>query len=449
MKTLPGGAGKTAGVAGMGRSGAAAARLLASRGYTVTGFDSSPGAEAPVNVHRLVKGYPQPSDMAGLSILVTSPGVPPSSRIHELAMRRKIPIVPEVELGWACVRGDTIAVTGSNGKTTTVEWLGHVLKNAPGLSGSVVAGNMGYALCDAVLDNPECPVFSLELSSYQLEAITDFRAVSAAFLNLTPDHLDRHGSMENYSEAKARIFMNQTEQDTAVLNMDDPVTGDMSSKVKGRLLQFSLVREVDAGAWLDPGGMIRFRNSGNTVNVINRSELGIPGRHNTANALAVVCLAFSYGIPVEYLRKALKSFSGVSHRIEPLGRIRGINWVNDSKSTNADSLRVALESFPEKVILLAGGRGKNSDYTVLRNLIENHVKFMVLFGEAALSLEEQWKDSADIHLAENLQEAVKTALKHAVSGDTVLLSPGCASFDQYRDFEERGEHFREIVGGLE
>lgn len=433
----------------MGRSGAAAARLLCSRGYTVIGFDSSPDAVRPEEVSALISGTPGREDLDGLTLLATSPGIPLSSTIYSAAAEAGVPAVPEVELGWACADGDTIAVTGSNGKTTTVEWTGFTLKNSPGTGGAVVAGNMGYAMCDAVLDNPDCPVFSVELSSYQLEAIKDFRSVASAVLNLTPDHLARHGTMENYGAAKARILSNQLSGDTAVLNMDDPLVSSMSSLVKGRLLWFSLEKEVQQGAFLDGSGRIVFRNGAEERVVIHSSRLGIPGRHNVANALAVACLTLSYGVPLDSLAESLAAFRGVPHRLEPLGTAAGLNWVNDSKSTNVDSLKVALESFPERVVLLAGGQGKDSDYSVLSGLIRSRVKAAVLFGSFASALEEQWKGAAEIYLAEDLEEAVKTAVKVASAGDTVLLSPGCASFDQYGNFEERGEHFRRIVGGLE
>ena len=449
MKNLPAGRGKEAGVVGMGRSGAAALRLLSASGYKVTGFDSSLQAVKPDNMTRLVTGDPRPEDFQPLSLIVLSPGVPPSSEIHRLAVGSGVPVIPEIELGWAFSEGDSIAVTGSNGKTTTVEWIGHVLKESPGYREAVVAGNMGYAMCDAVLDNPGCPVFSLELSSYQLETIQDFRPVSAAVLNLTPDHLARHGTMENYGEAKARIFMNQLKGDTGVLNRDDPLLVRMKESVKGTLLWFSLQEEVSRGAFLRSDGKIVYRDGMTETPVLDSSELGVPGRHNIANALAVICLTLSYGVPVESLRRSLRNFRGVPHRLEPLGCRRSLYWVNDSKSTNVDSLKVALESFNEKVILLAGGQGKDSDYSVLNALIGRKVKAAVLFGAAASALEQQWKGAAEILLEDNLEDAVKAAIRLASHGDTVLLSPGCASFDQYMNFEERGEHFRQIVGGLE
>ena len=448
MNILPGGKGKKAGVAGMGRSGAAAARLLSSRGYSVIGFDSSPSAEPVEHLDDLILGRPGVEELKALDLLVLSPGIPLDSSLGRTALEAGITVTGEIELAWRCTDADIIAVTGSNGKTTTVEWTGHVLKRAEGLQKSVVAGNMGYALSDAVIDHPDCPLFTLELSSYQLETISRMHPVSAAFLNLTPDHLARHGTMERYGDAKARMFMNQTALDTAVLNMDDPGLIRYRKSSAAQLMLFSLTDRVVSGAWMDKQGMLRLEKNGESVEIVQAKDLALPGRHNIANALAVICLCGSYGVAPEEISQGLPSFRGVPHRIESLGTARDLIWVNDSKSTNVDSLKVALESFAGKVILLAGGEIKNSDYSVLGPLMKKSVKLAVLFGSAAESLRDQWAGFVEMEIAEDLEEAVKNVLSRSKAGDTVLLSPGCASFDQYRNFEERGEHFRKIVGGL-
>ncbi len=432
----------------MGRSGAAAARLLALRGYSVTGFDGSPEAVKPPHVSRLVTGDPSPGEMKGLDMLVMSPGIPPDSPVTAAANLASVPLVGEVELAGAATQADILGVTGSNGKTTTVEWLGHLLRGTGEYSDAVVAGNMGYAFCDAVVDHPEAPVFAVELSSYQLESAVDLRVRSAAFLNLTPDHLARHGTMKNYGDAKARIFINQRREDTAVLNLDDPLLIPYRTAPPGRILFFSLLEEVSAGAWLDSSGTLRFRDDHGETAVIRREHLSIPGRHNVANALAVICMGASLGIDPASMSDLLASFRGVPHRLEELGTINGARWVNDSKSTNVDSLRVALESFHGGVILLAGGLAKNSDYSVLSKLIRERVKLLVLFGADGGSLEEQWAGTVPSLVTDDLEEAAEIALRDSVPGDTVLLSPGCASFDSYRNFEERGEHFRKIAGRL-
>ncbi|MEA3267074.1 MAG: UDP-N-acetylmuramoyl-L-alanine--D-glutamate ligase, partial [Candidatus Fermentibacteria bacterium] len=295
---------------------------------------------------------------------------------------------------------------------------------------------------------PECPVFVVELSSYQLETTKSLRASSAVILNLTPDHLARHGTMENYGAAKAMVFMNQGSGDCAILNFDDPLLLKYRNSSGGSQKYFSMYEEVPSGTWMDNSGMLWYKDNSRNLAVIHSKELALPGKHNVANALAVICMAASYGIPPDRLVSGLKDFPGVPHRIEPLGTARGLIWFNDSKSTNVDSLRVALESFDEKVILIAGGKEKNSDYSLLNDLIKEKVKSIVLFGSGANSLAAQWKNTTEISVVGRLEEAVKTALTVAENGDSVLLSPGCASFDQYTDFQQRGEHFKKLVQAL-
>lgn len=448
MNILPGGNGKKAGVAGMGKSGAAAARLLSSRGYSVTGFDSSHSASPVKYLDDLILGSAGRKELRDLEILVLSPGVPVDCPLTRAAAETGIEVIGEIELASRCTNADIISVTGSNGKTTTVEWTGHVFRNSRGLKNSVVAGNIGYAFSDAVIDHTDSPLFTLELSSYQLETISLMHPLSAAYLNLTPDHLARHGTMKRYGDAKARMFMNQIGSDTAVLNMDDPLLSPYMNSSAAQLMLFSLSHKVESGAWMDSRGMLRYETCGESIEIIHSEDLALPGKHNIANALAVICLCGSYGVAPEEITKALPSFTGVPHRIESLGSACNLNWVNDSKSTNVDSLKVALESFPKKVILLAGGKIKDSDYSVLGPLLTRTVRSAILFGSGARSLREQWSGYVAMEMAEDLEEAVQAAKRIALSGETVLLSPGCASFDQYSNFEERGEHFRKIVGGL-
>jgi len=442
------GTGKTAGVVGAGRSGAAAARLLAHCGYTVTGFDSRESASGSEHMSRTVFGDFSCDDLSGLSLLVLSPGVPVISPIVIQAEKLGVPVVGEVELALKNTSTDILAVTGSNGKTTTVLWLSHVINTSYSEEGAVAAGNMGYAFSDAVLDNPHCRVFVLELSSYQLETTSSLKASSAVVLNLTPDHLARHGTMQNYGRAKARVFQNQQTDDTAILNYDDPLLNEYRDISNGTQMFFSLKREVPLGAWMDSSGMLYYRDKSETCEVIHSGKLALQGKHNIANALAVICMGASYGIAVENLLPGLMDFSGVPHRIEPLGAAADLLWFNDSKSTNVDSLKVALESFDEKVILIAGGQKKNSDYSVLNELITQKVKAVVLFGSGAESLACQWYGTVPVSVVDDLQQAVEEALFRAEKNDTVLFSPGCASFDQYTDFEERGEHFRRTVQAL-
>ena len=432
----------------MGRSGAAAARLLAYSGFTVVGFDNSPSASGTVHMTGTVFGGFSAADLKELSLLVLSPGVPPSSPVPTMAVMLGIPVISEVELAWLNTSADVLALTGSNGKTTTVEWLSHVIRLSEPGKEAVAAGNIGYAFSDAILDNPGCPVFVLELSSYQLETTITLKASVAAILNLTPDHLARHGTMENYGKAKGRIFLNQVEGDSAVLNYDDPLLEKFRNTSGGTQMYFSLEEEVPLGAWMDQNGMLCFKDVSGSVEVIHSNELALPGRHNIANALAVICMAVSYGIPAGKLTAGLREFSGVPHRIEPLGKAGEFLWFNDSKSTNIDSLKVALESFGDKIVLIAGGKEKNSDYSILKDLIIDKVKGIVLFGSGRDSLALQWQGSVDISMVNDLEQAVQTACFIADEGDSILLSPGCASFDQYTNFEERGNHFKELVEAL-
>jgi len=442
------GSGKTAGVVGTGRSGAAAARMLAHCGYMVTGFDSRESASVTEHMSRAVFGDFSSDDLSGLSLLVLSPGVPVTAPIARQAEKLNIPVIGEVELALRNTSSAVLAVTGSNGKTTTVLWLSHTINVSAADAEAVTAGNMGYAFCDAVLDNPQCPVFVLELSSYQLETTDSLKALSAVVLNLTPDHLARHGTMQNYGRAKARVFQNQGADDTAILNYDDPMLDSYRDISKGTQMFFSLKQQVPLGAWMDSDGMLYYRDESGTCEVIHSRKLALHGKHNIANALAVICMGASYGIPVENLLQGLTDFPGVPHRIEPLGIAAGLAWFNDSKSTNVDSLRVALESFDKKVILVAGGKEKNSDYAVLNELITHKVKAVVLFGSGADSLARQWHGTVPVSIVDNLDQAVESVLSQAENNDVVLLSPGCASFDQYANFEDRGEHFKRLVQAL-
>ncbi len=439
---------KYAGVVGMGRSGTAAIRLLTHLDYFVIAFDSSPAAVCTMDVKKTVFGDFTDTDLKDVSVLVLSPGVATTAKIVVRAKELNIPVISEVELACRNTSSTLLAITGSNGKTTTVEWLTHVINLSSVEAEAVAAGNMGYALSDAILDNPLVPVFVVELSSYQLETTTGFHATSSVILNLTPDHLVRHGTMENYGETKARIFLNQNIGDTAILNFDDTLLEKYRNISGGKQLYFSLKQEVPAGAWMDETGYLCYKDETQNVKVIHSDKLALQGKHNIANALAVICLAVSYGIPVKKMISGLIGFKGVAHRIEPLGSVRGLYWFNDSKSTNVDSLKVALESFQNKVILIAGGKEKDTDYSVLNQLIKHKVKNLVLFGSGAELLSKQWQGAADIHIHKNLEDSVEGVLKLAESGDTVLLSPGCASFDQYSNFEERGDHFKSIVQAL-
>jgi UDP-N-acetylmuramoylalanine--D-glutamate ligase len=438
--------GKTMGVLGLGRSGRAAASLLRLRGFRVLGLDSSPGVGECADCAALITG--NENIIGALDVLdglVVSPGVDPESSVPAAAREMGIPVIGEIELAFQNSDMGVLAVTGSNGKTTTVEWLAFTLR-AAGLD-AVSAGNTGYPFSTAVVRDPDSDWVSLEVSSYQLQTVETFRPLGAAILNITPDHLQRHGDLASYVNAKARIFMNQHDDDLLILNRDDPGSVPLSGRTSGIEWQFSTGGRVETGAYVRQG-MIYLTGPESDSPVIETARLSLPGAHNLSNALAVVCLASRAGLEPEEMTEGLSTFPGVPHRIEFIRELEGVSYVNDSKSTNPDSLKVALESFQNPVVLIAGGLAKESDYTHLRDLISGHVKAMVLIGASAGALSEAWTGTVPIWLENDLESGLTRAVEISAPGDSVLLSPGCASFDQYDNFEERGEHFRKLVEGL-
>ena len=435
---------KEIGVFGLGRSGRAAAALLRQRGFSVTGLDISDVPECP-DCNRVVTGDDMRGCLEGLDGFVISPGIDPASPLPSAARELGVPVIGEIELAFRNTDIPVLAITGSNGKTTTAEWLGYTLSKA-GLNVSV-AGNTGYPFCRAIIDNPDADFITLEVSSYQLQTIETFRPLAAAILNITPDHLQRHGDIEGYINAKARIFMNQHDSDLLILNRDDPGSIPLAGRTSGLEWYFGIGERFETGAFSE-GDSIYYSDSGSGKFVIDVRDISLSGLHNLSNALAVVCLAGKAGLQAEQMVEGLESFPGVPHRIEWIRNYRGVSYVNDSKSTNPDSLKVALKSIREPIVLIAGGMAKETDYSQLRSLIEDRVKALILIGDASDMLEHCWSGTAPIFAEVTLDNAVKRALDQSAAGDLVLLSPGCASFDQYSSFEERGEHFRKLVEDL-
>ena len=433
---------KEIGVFGLGRSGRAAAALLRQRGFSVTGLDIRDDVQDCPDCNRIVTGNDMTGCLGGLDGFVISPGIDPESALPSAARELGVPVIGEIELAFRNTDIPVLAITGSNGKTTTAEWLGYTLSKA-GLN-VTVAGNTGYPFCRAIIENPDADFISLEVSSYQLQTIETFRPLAAAILNITPDHLQRHGGIEGYINAKARIFMNQHNSDLLILNRDDSGSIPLAGRTSGLEWYFGIGGSFEAGAFSE-GNSIYYSDSVSTRFVIDVRDLSLSGLHNLSNALAVVCLAGMAGLQPEEMICGLSSFPGVPHRIECIRKYRGVSFVNDSKSTNPDSLKVALESISEPITLIAGGMAKETDYSQLRSLIADRVKVLILIGDASDMLENCWSGTAPIFTEGTLDNAVKRALDQSVNGDIVLLSPGCASFDQYSSFEERGEHFRKLV----
>jgi UDP-N-acetylmuramoylalanine--D-glutamate ligase len=366
--------------------------------------------------------------------LIKSPGVPQNASAVLAARRRGLAVLGELELAWRLLDNEFIAVTGTNGKTTTTEWIGHVHRAAA--APVAVAGNVGTAVSSLVGAEPASSTVVCEASSFQLEDSLLFSPEAAVLLNLAPDHLDRHGSYEAYVEAKLRIFANQGNDDVAVAPLDLPVE-DLGGCARRVLFGDGGGAELSERAgqlWWDEEPLMATQ------------EIGLPGAHNVQNAMATAAVCLARGLDPEAVVSGLRSFKGVAHRLELVAERGGVAFVNDSKATNVDSTLVALRSYQRGVHLIAGGLGKSQDFTPLAPLVAERCRAVYLIGEAARELAAALQSAGvPLHDVHDLEHAVTAARRAATSGDTVLLSPACASYDQYRDFEARGDHFRQLV----
>jgi UDP-N-acetylmuramoylalanine--D-glutamate ligase len=449
--------GKTVLVMGAARSGFAAADFLLARGARVILTDRKKRKDLEPAVTSLLErgnhsgelilelGGHRDESFKTCDFVVVSPGVPLSLPVFELSRRAGIPIMAEVELAYRHLRGRIIGITGSNGKTTTTTLVSELLKGA-GIN-SYAAGNIGTPLISlADRTSPE-DVYAVELSSFQLESIREFRPFVASILNLTPDHMDRYAGFEEYVAAKRRIFMNQQKTDFAVLNADDPRTSALTSGVHATPVAFSRFRSVDKGAFVRNGRVI-FRNGQGEKDLFPVNAIALKGAHNLENVLAAASMAILAGAAPETLEESIRRFKGVEHRIEFVAELHGVQYFNDSKATNVDATIKSLESFPGNILLVAGGRDKEGDFTALRSLVRDRVKHLVLIGEAADKIKKALSDLVDTIQAQSMQEAVAVCSRMAEPGDVVLLAPACASFDMFRDYEHRGRVFKEAVRGI-
>lgn len=439
--------GKSACVLGLGRSGLAVANLLARRGFPVLVSESRPRARIQQAVRRLhyhvqleAGGHGARAFKAGF--LVKSPGIPSHAPVLAEARRRGLPVFSELEVALAFAPAPRLyAVTGTNGKTTTTRLLGAVLR-AAGVRAHV-AGNVGTPL-SAVLDEV-CvgDALVLEVSSYQLEDSRWLRPRAACILNLTPDHLDHHGSREAYAAAKARVFARQLPEDLCVFNAGDPAVRALAAGCRARRLFFALRRAPGAQAWRERGRIVAV--TGGRAHRLQPPAL--PGDHNVENAMAAALMALGTGVAPEAVQRGFAGFKGVEHRIEPVATVDGIRCVNDSKATNVDSTLVALRSFParRRLLLILGGLDKGAPYAPLRPEIARKVRALFTIGSAADKIAGELGGAAPIVACATLERAVAAALGRGRDGDTLLLSPACASFDQFEDFEDRGRRFKELV----
>ena len=447
-------------VVGLARSGEAAARVLARRGEQVAGCDAASPAgaaglrEAGVEVHLDTDGIEL---LERARCLVKSPGVPPDAPVLAAALERGTPVIGELELAWRMLPNRFVAVTGTNGKTTVTELLGHLWTAAA--SPAAVAGNVGTPLASLVDEVPPEATVICECSSFQLEDSDAFAPECAVLLNLAPDHLDRHRTMEGYREAKLRIFANQAEGDVAVYNEDELDPGQLGGRA--RRIGFCEWGPRYGPRVLGPSGPGPFACdatlSGGSIwwggeHVIDTEELQLLGGHNAENATAAVAAALAMGLALGAVRKGLSSFPGVPHRLEAVAEIGGVLYINDSKATNVTAALAALRSFDGGVRAILGGRAKGESFAPLLSEVAERCVACYLIGEAAERLERDLAPAraADVELrrCSTLTEAVRSAAEGGRRGEVVLLSPACASFDSYRDFEERGEHFRSLVEEL-
>ncbi len=439
------------GIIGLARSGMAAAYLASEFGGKPFVSDCARSEVLVAQTNQLEKdGIPfetgQHSDLLlKCDYLVVSPGVPLETEIIQRARKKGIPVFSELEFAfWAC-RGKVIAVTGSNGKTTTTALLGEIF-SAAGYN-SFVCGNIGYPFSKVAPQIDKDGLAIVEVSTFQLEAIADFKPHVAVILNLTADHLDRHGTFEKYKSFKYRITENQTADDFLVLNRDDP--GIMGDSIATRAQKmFFTTRDFSQSAAFVRDGILYGKQGKGETRIIECSDILIPGPHNLQNAAAAVCIATQLEVPASTIEKVLRSFPGVEHRLEKVGQVAGIRFINDSKATNVDSVCWALRSIETPIYLIAGGRDKGNDYEPLIECSKNKVKGLIAIGEAKEKIFSALGKLFPVQFADSLEEAVRMSFDLAHPGETVLLSPGCASFDMFDNFEHRGHVFKTAVERL-
>jgi UDP-N-acetylmuramoylalanine--D-glutamate ligase len=439
-------------VVGLARTGVATALFCAARGAAVTATESRTEAEIGESIARLRAagvilelGGHQEKTFLRQDLIVPSPGVPADAPLLLTARGKGVTIWSEIELAYRFLQGTLIGITGSNGKTTTTSLVEHILK-ATALP-TILAGNIGTPLISCVDGTSKTTVTVVELSSFQLELIDKFRPNISVLLNLTPDHLDRHRTMDSYAAAKARIFENQTEEDAAILNADDPAAVPYAP-ARPRAYWFSRKQRLAQGAYLN-GEEIVFRHDGKEEAVMPRRDVPLVGEHNLENVLAAVAATRLAGADAAAVAKGVRSFAGVEHRLEFVTEIGGVRYYNDSKATNVDATLKALDAFPGRILVILGGKDKGSDYTVLQKPLREKAVLALLIGAAAEKIDKQIAGSVAIERAGTLERAVETASHAARPGDVVLLAPACASFDQFQNYEQRGRVFKDLVRQLE
>lgn len=447
--------GKRVLVVGLGKSGIASAQFLATRGARVTVSDTRTQNELKAQIPALLdRGIAVETGGHGertfrdQDLIVVSPGVPSDLPQLVRARAQGIPVIGEIELAARFLKGKIVAITGSNGKTTTTTLCGDLIASSS--KRTLVGGNIGTPVILLVDDSTDDTINVIEVSSFQLETIETFHPHIAVVLNITPDHLDRHGSMEKYAAAKARIFENQTGADYSVLNLDDAGSAAMQSHTRAHLCWFTRKQQITGdktGAFIRDGE-IYWRDGGEDQQVMAVSEISLKGAHNLENVLAAVAVGRLCGCDAVSIRNAVRKFKAVEHRLQYVGTVAGVEYYNDSKATNVDATIKAIESFPGNIHLILGGKDKDSDYTLMNHLLHERVKRVYTIGSAAEKIRSHVQPAVEVLPCRTLGNAVERAHDLAKAGDIVLLAPACSSFDQFENYEHRGRTFRALVERL-
>ena len=442
-------------VFGLGISGIGAGKILEAHGADVVLYDGNQKlTEEKVRKQlgedsnaRIVIGEFPEEILENLDMTVLSPGVPTDLPVIEKMRKQGVTVIGEVELAYQYGKGDVLAITGTNGKTTTTTLLGEIMKNYQ--DNVYVVGNIGTPYTTAASLMTDDTITVAEMSSFQLESIVDFRPRVSAILNFTPDHLNRHHTMEAYVNAKKNIAKNQTEDDYCILNYEDELTRKFGTEVKAKVLYFSSQRKLEEGIYLEDGNII-YHYGNVSEKICHVDELQILGTHNHENVMAACAMAAVYGVPVEKIRESVKAFKGVEHRIEYVTEKDGVAYYNDSKGTNPDAAIKGIQAMNRPTVLIGGGYDKGSEYTEWINSFDGKVKKLILIGDTKEKIAEDARKCGftDYEFADTFEEAVLTAAKIAESGEAVLLSPACASWDMFPSYEVRGEKFKEIVKSL-
>jgi UDP-N-acetylmuramoylalanine--D-glutamate ligase len=443
-------------VVGMGKSGVAVVQALIKLEAKVYIQDSKPKDDFNTQLITFLEDKTEhmyfgeaPDKNEVFDIIVLSPGVSPSTDFVDQGRRNGAEIIGELEIAFRVGKANYVAITGTNGKTTTTTLVGEIFRNA-GLK-TFIVGNIGVAVISKALSADSDSWLITETSSFQLETIKYFKPRISAILNITPDHLDRHGDMKNYGDAKARIFENQDEDDYFIVNYDDKNSFEYEKNCKAKVIPFSRKAELSIGAYVKGENIVVKNQKGEIISICDKSKLQIPGAHNLENALAAVAITYFAGIDPDLIAETLLNFLGVEHRMEFCGEIDGVRFVNDSKGTNPDASIKAIEAIEGNIILIAGGYDKGSSYEEFIGSFKGKVKTLILLGKTAEKIRQTAEKMGFTNtiMAKDMDECVKEAVKASVSGDTVLLSPACASWDMYDCFEQRGEHFKLCIRKLE